>query len=84
MKWLGRRESSNTESGSSGGGGIALGGGVIGIIAAAIYFFTGIDPSQVLNQVQQPQEQINTQPGSDADNPQKKFARVVLADTEDI
>ncbi|MEO6150476.1 MAG: neutral zinc metallopeptidase [Mucilaginibacter sp.] len=85
MKWLGRRESSNTETGSSGGRGIAMGGGVIGIIAAAIYFFTGIDPSQLLNQVQQPgQEQTSTQPGSDADNPQQKFARVVLADTEDI
>ncbi len=53
MQWMGRRESSNTEDGSSGGGGrgLALGGGVVGIIAAAIYFFTGIDPSAVLNQV---------------------------------
>ncbi|RCH55580.1 metalloprotease [Mucilaginibacter hurinus] len=83
MKWLGRRESSNTEQ-SSGGRGIAMGGGLVGIIAAAIYFFTGIDPSQLLNQVQQPQEQTNTQPGSDPNDPQKKFARVVLADTEDI
>jgi uncharacterized protein len=86
MKWLGRRESSNTEEGSSGGGrGLALGGGVIGLIAAAIYLFTGIDPSALLNGVQQQQtEQTNTQPGSDPNDPQKKFVRVVLADTEDI
>ncbi|MBE9583890.1 neutral zinc metallopeptidase [Mucilaginibacter sp. JRF] len=86
MKWLGRRESSNTEEGSSGGGrGLALGGGVIGLIAAAIYLFTGIDPSALLNDVQQQQtEQTNTQPGSDPNDPQKKFVRVVLADTEDI
>jgi predicted metalloprotease len=84
MKWLGRRESSNTEEGSSGGRGFAVGGGLIGIIAAAIYFFTGIDPSAILNQSP---DQINTQPGSSQttqDSPQKKFARVVLADTEDI
>lgn len=86
MKWLGRRESSNTEQGSSGGGrGLALGGGVVGIIAAAIYFFTGIDPSAVLGGAQQQQgEQTNTQPGIDPNNTQQKFVSVVLADTEDI
>ncbi|GAA4336143.1 neutral zinc metallopeptidase [Mucilaginibacter gynuensis] len=87
MKWLGRRESSNTEEGSSGGSrGLALGGGLVGIIAAAIYFFTGIDPSHIINQtgIGNQTEQINTQPGSSEDTPQKKFAKVVLADTEDI
>lgn len=85
MQWLGRRESSNTEEGSSGGGGrgMAVGGGVLGLIAAAIYFFTGIDPSQVLNQTQGNTQQANTQ-GATPDNNQKKFARVVLADTEDV
>jgi predicted metalloprotease len=85
MQWFGRRESSNTEDGSaSGGRGLALGGGVVGIIAAAIYFFTGIDPSAVLNQVQgggAPQE--NNQ-AAIADTKEKKFAKVVLADTEDV
>jgi predicted metalloprotease len=89
MQWMGRRESSNTEDGGGGGGrGLAFGGGIIGVIAAAIYFFTGIDPSQVLNQTQlggsQQTEQINTQPGSGQDSPEKKFAKVVLADTEDV
>jgi predicted metalloprotease len=86
MQWFGRRESSNTEDGSaSGGRGLALGGGVVGIIAAAIYFFTGIDPSAVLNQVQggggAPQE--NNQQAI-PDTKEKKFAKVVLADTEDV
>lgn len=85
MKWLGRRESSNTEQGSGGGRGLALGGGVVGIIAAAIYFFTGIDPSALLGGMQQQQgEQTNTQPGIDPNNQQQKFVSVVLADTEDI
>ncbi|RYY36205.1 MAG: metalloprotease [Sphingobacteriaceae bacterium] len=83
MKWLGRRESSNTEQGSGGGRGLAMGGGLVGIIAAAIYFFTGIDPSQLLNQGQTSTEQTTTQ-GSDPNNPQQQFVRVVLADTEDI
>lgn len=89
---MGRRESDNTEDGGSGGGGrgLAFGGGIIGIIGAAIYFFTGVDPSQVLNQNQQgssnQREQIDTRPGgsSGKDTPQRKFAKVVLADTEDI
>lgn len=93
MQWMGRRESSNTEEGGSGGGrGIAFGGGIIGIIAAAIYFFTGVDPSQILNGNQQggsaQTEQIDTRPGGGGsgveDTPQRKFAKVVLADTEDI
>ena len=85
MQWFGRRESSNVEEGSSGGRGIALGGGVIGIIAAAIYFFTGVDPSAILNQAQSggDPQQANTQPAG-PDTEQKKFARVVFADTEDV
>ncbi len=83
MKWLGRRESSNTETGS-GGRGLALGGGVVGIIAAAIYFFTGIDPSALLNQTQSGGGGQQTTQGHDENNPQQKFVSVVLADTEDI
>ncbi|MES2064543.1 MAG: neutral zinc metallopeptidase [Bacteroidota bacterium] len=87
MQWFGRRESDNFEDVGSGGRGrgFALGGGIIGIIAAAIYFFTGIDPSQVLNQVQQgntnqQQEQVD----SPHKKEQKQFIRVVQADTEDV
>lgn len=86
MQWMGRRESGNTEDGSSGGGrGLALGGGVVGIIAAAIYFFTGIDPSAVLNGVQNgggAQQENNQQ--AVPDTKEKQFAKVVLADTEDV
>jgi predicted metalloprotease len=60
MQWFGRRESDNFEKGSSGGRGMAVGGGVLGLIAAAIYFFTGVDPSQILNQGQDSQ-QTNTE-----------------------
>jgi predicted metalloprotease len=86
MQWMGRRESSNTEDGSGGGGGggLALGGGVVGIIAAAIYFFTGINPTAILNQVQggsAPQENNQT---AIPDSKEKKFAKVVFADTEDV
>lgn len=83
MQWFGRRESSNFEKGSSSGGGMAVGGGVLGLIAAAIYFFTGVDPSQILNQGQSAQQQTNTESAA-PDNKQEKFARVVLADTEDV
>ncbi|MBK0379854.1 KPN_02809 family neutral zinc metallopeptidase [Mucilaginibacter segetis] len=84
MQWFGRRESGNVEEGSSGGGrGLAFGGGIIGIIAAAIYFFTGVDPSQIVNQMQDNSPQENTRSAGPETN-SKKFARVVLADTEDI
>jgi predicted metalloprotease len=82
MQWFGRRESDNFEKGSSGGRGMAVGGGVLGLIAAAIYFFTGVDPSQILNQGQDSQ-QTNTE-STAPDSKQEKFARVVLADTEDV
>ncbi|PAW92890.1 metalloprotease [Mucilaginibacter sp. MD40] len=85
MQWFGRRESSNTEDGSAiGGRGIALGGGVIGIIAAAIYYFTGIDPSAVLNGFQQGGGQQGNNTEVVADTKEKKFAKVVFADTEDV
>lgn len=85
MQWFGRRESDNVnDERGSGGGRIAIGGGVLGLIAAAIYFFTGVDPSALLNQVatnQPRQEQTDNNGPEDAG---KHFVRVVLADTEDI
>ena len=90
MQWFGRRESDNVEDdrGSGGGGGrFALGGGIVSIIALAIYYFTGVDTSQLLNQVatnsQRQTEQRATDPNAPEDK-QKQFVRVVLADTEDI
>ncbi|QEC76842.1 KPN_02809 family neutral zinc metallopeptidase [Mucilaginibacter ginsenosidivorax] len=87
MQWFGRGESDNVEDqrGSGGGRGIAIGGGILGLIGAVIYMFTGINPSQLLNQgggdQQQQTEQQN--PNAPEDNG-KKFVRVVLKDTEDI
>lgn len=87
MQWMGRRESSNAEEGSSGGGGgrMALGGGVVGIIGLVIYLFTGVNPAQMLqgnSGDNQGQEQKNTKLTTSR-NDEQKFARVVLADTED-
>jgi predicted metalloprotease len=87
MQWMGRRESSNAEEGSSGGGGgrMALGGGVVGIIGLVIYLFTGVNPAQMLqgnSSDSQGQEQTTTKLTT-SKNDEQKFARVVLADTED-
>jgi predicted metalloprotease len=88
MQWFGRGESDNVEDqrGSGGGRGFAIGGGILGLIGAVIYMFTGINPSQLLNQAggdQQQTEQQAQDPNAPEDNG-KKFVRVVLKDTEDI
>ncbi|NHA07782.1 metalloprotease [Mucilaginibacter sp. HC2] len=90
MQWFGRRESDNVEDDRGGGGGggrFALGGGIISIIALAIYYFTGVDTSQLLNQVasnSQPQTEQHASDPNAPEDKQKQFVRVVLADTEDI
>ncbi len=89
MQWFGRRESDNVEDGRSSGGGrgFAVGGGIVGLIAAAIYFFTGIDPSQLLNQAgsgSQPQTEQQAGSTTHPTDSAGKFVGVVLADTEDI
>ena len=88
MQWFGRRESDNVEDNRGGGGGrFALGGGIVSIIALAIYYFTGIDASQLLNQVSSNSPVQTEQRAKDPNAPedkQKQFVRVVLADTEDI
>ena len=88
MQWFGRRESDNVEDNRGGGGGrFVLGGGIVSIIALAIYFFTGIDPSQLLNQVGGSSQVQTEQPARDPNAPEDKqtqFVKVVLADTEDI
>jgi len=86
MQWFGRGESDNVEDrrGGGGGRGIAIGGGILGLIGAVIYMFTGINPSQLLNQAGDQQQQTEQQnPNAPEDNG-KKFVRVVLKDTEDI
>ncbi|MDP9079792.1 MAG: zinc metallopeptidase [Bacteroidota bacterium] len=87
MQWFGGRESDNVEEGSSSGGGRGLffGGGIIGIIGLLIYLFTGVNPAQLFNgQGGADSTQQNTRVTSDPEGTQKKFARVVLAGTEDV
>lgn len=87
MKWLGGRESSNVEDrrGISGGH-VAAGGGVIGLIIYLIYAFMGGGgdgqpmpqlPGQTQTAPQTPEQKA-------ADDQLAKFAKVVLADTEDV
>ena len=91
MQWLGRRESDNVEDNRGGGGGgggrFALGGGIISIIALAIYYFTGVDTSQLLNQVASNGQVQTEQQARDPNAPKdsaSRFVGVILADTEDI
>ena len=87
MKWLGGRESSNVEDrrGISGGH-VAAGGGVIGLIIYLIYaFIGGGDGGQQMPQLPgQTQAVPQTQEQKAADDQLAKFAKVVLADTEDV
>jgi predicted metalloprotease len=87
MKWFGGRESDDVEEGSSSGGGggrgFVFGGGILGLIGLLIYIFTGVNPSQLLNNLGQndPAQQTNTQPVSGPESEAKKFSRVVFEGT---
>ncbi len=79
MKWFGGKQSSDYEESSGGGRGMLFGGGALGLIGAAIYFFTGIDPGAMFNQSGN-SDQIVTQPGA-SDSREKQFARVIFEGT---
>ena len=97
MRWLGGRESANLEDRRGAGGPIAVGGGISTIVVVIAAYFLGVDPSmllEVLNQGQ-PQQQTQTRPGdgvgSGTSRPpdarsdtMRQFVAVVLADTEDV
>jgi len=87
MRWRGRRESANIEDrrGLSLGGGAGLGCGGL-VLLLIISFITGVNPLELLNQVQEPQtggysETERTAP--EQNDEMSQFVRVVLADTED-
>lgn len=88
MQWFGGRESDNVEEGSGGGGGgrgLFFGGGIIGVIGLVIYLFTGVNPAQLLNGGDGGDgQQQNTHVTTGPEGMQKKFARVILAGTEDV
>jgi predicted metalloprotease len=95
MKWEGNRESDNVEDrrsdGDGGfGGGRSIGLGTIAIALAASYFF-GISPTTILSLLsggpggqQQSQQASGPNRTARAEDPQTKFVRTVLADTEDV
>ena len=85
MLWQGRRESDNVEDrrGMSGGGMLA-GGGIGTIIIGIIYFLLGGNPSDITNQVAQPQQTQSAVPRSPEEEKLASFTRVILADTEDV
>jgi len=68
------------------GGHVAAGGGVIGLIIYLLYTFLGGTGSSP--QLPQQQDQTQTAPQTSgekaADDEQAKFAKVILADTEDV
>jgi len=87
MLWQGRRGSSNVDDRRGIGGPVAVGGGIIGVIALVLNFLLGgnADVSQLPmpgaggSQSQQlpPEQQA-------AEDQRAEFAKVVLADTEEI
>lgn len=87
MKWRGRRESQNVQSGG-GMGRVAPVGGVGALVLGLLIYFLGGDPSVVLNT--QPGRQPSGVPASDSaqraqlDTPERQFVAVVLGDTEDV
>lgn len=89
MQWFGGRESDNVEEASSSGGGgrgLFFGGGIVGFIGLLIYLFTGFNPAQLLSGQDSGDstQQQNTRVTNGPEGSQKKFARVVLAGTEDV
>jgi predicted metalloprotease len=95
MLWRGGRRSDNIEDQRGfGGGGLRMGGGIGGVgilIVIVVGLFLGVDPSQLLQQIetgspdtgyQQDQQSASTGNGGGTDE-EKDFVSVVLADTED-
>jgi len=92
MKWEGNRESDNVEDRrGAGGGGGGFGGRSIGIgtivVALVGSYFLGVSPMTILNLLSggggmttEQQAPARSTPASD---PESKFVRTVLADTED-
>lgn len=81
MQWRGRRESGNIEDRRGISGGHVAFGGIGGLIIAAIVYFLGGNPNQVL------QQQDDQTQNSSVNNPNdtlRDYVGVVLADTEDV
>ncbi|HXK60833.1 MAG TPA: neutral zinc metallopeptidase, partial [Acidobacteriota bacterium] len=86
MRWRGRRQSTNVEDrrGLSLGGGAGLGCGGL-LLLLVLSLITGVNPLELLNQVQQPETGGYSEPGRtapDQNDEMSQFVRTVLADTE--
>lgn len=82
MQWRGRRESGNVEDRRGITGGHVAFGGIGGLIIAAIVYFLGGNPGDVLQQ--QPTNQSTQSAANNPNDTLKDYVAVVLADTEDI
>ena len=81
MQWRGRRESGNIEDRRGITGGHVAFGGIGGLIIAAIVYFLGGNPSDV---VQQPDQSSQNGYTNNANDTLEHYIGVVLADTEDV
>jgi len=87
MRWIGQRESENVEDrrGFSRGG-VVAGGGIATVVLLIVGWLAGIDPGALLQQVDPeggggPPVRRESNP---AEEKEKQFISVVLADTEDV
>lgn len=84
MKWQGRRGSSNIEDRRGRGMALPVGGGIGGLLLLLLFSaLTGQNPADLINSSAPTEEAAGTS-GAPADDPQRAFIGVVLADTEDI
>ena len=85
MRWEGRRTSQNVEDRRGMRYGKAGGIGLGGVLLALVAMYFGVDPSVVLQGVQQPSQQAEQVPYEESPEEAqlRKFVLFVLADTED-
>lgn len=93
MKTEGRRQSENVEDRRGQGGGMPMGragvGGLGLIVVVVLALLFGVDPRQLLGQMEQQQGGAQTAPGqpyqeSAEEAKRSDFIKVVLAETEDV
>lgn len=91
MRWEGRRESENVEDRRRVSGPVAVGGGLGVVVLAIVVALLGGDPRVLLQQVNNPGAGAQVDGAGDPEqalDPEEErrgaFAKVVLADTEDV
>jgi predicted metalloprotease len=85
MDLSGGRESGNIEDRrGSGGRGLMVGGGLGTVVIALIAMLLGRNPGEVLNRTGVSNQQPRTEESTQAEEPARKLASVVLAETEDV